>query len=64
MGNRYEMVDIEPLNLDLGADDAILEPEQNPYNTNKKLGLSDFPSLRDLETSNAYTKSNMVEIKK
>lgn len=44
--------EIEPLNLDMGNDDLPL-PKQ------EKLGLSEFPSLRDLETSNAFTKSNL-----
>jgi len=48
---------IEPLNFDV-------EPEGDLYPNQdrgivQQLGLGDFPSLRDLETSNAFTKSNM-----
>jgi len=54
-GNPYE---IEPLNYDL-ADGGVLEPHSNP--DHKKAGLGDFPSLRDLETSNGFTKTDLLE---
>lgn len=51
--------EIEPLNFDLADQQGEgIEPAHNPVA--QKLGFGDFPSLRDLETSNAYTKSNLA----
>ena len=49
--------------FDMPPEDEGLEPDANPDNLQKKLGLGDFPSLRDLETSK-FTKSNALEQKK
>ena len=49
--------EIEPLNFDVELEgDLDLNKDKDVV---QQLGLGDFPSLRDLETSNAFTKSNM-----
>lgn len=58
--------DMMPLNLDFAQDAGeILEPQLNPGGVNiKKMTMQDFPSLRDLETSNDLTKLTSDEIRK
>ena len=49
---------IEPLNFDMDQDGGALEPMSNRDGA-MNVGPGDFPSLRDLETSNAFTRSNL-----
>ena len=46
-------MNLEPLNYDDNIE------EENIGQLDNNLGFADFPSLRDLETSNAFTKSNL-----
>lgn len=48
--------EIEPLNFDMDQDGA--NDLMRHKNADQNLRVGDFPSLKDLETSNAFTKSN------
>jgi len=52
------MHNLESPEIDFRQENAEMNPEID-IQRNKILGMGDFPSLKDLETSNAFTKSNI-----